>query len=302
MRLSFLFALLLLPSLLWAAEGGRYFYEGDGLISIQNKHTGKTLTVCYRCNDGTYPKSAINQINLLFGMPAAGLGEDVSLRLISFLDFLQDKFAPKKTLKMTSGYRSPSYNARLRKMGRLAAETSYHINGMAADVEFPGANAREVWEYIRSLNYGGVGYYQTNSLHIDSGRPRFWTQATALPKKREPIGNRHIYLSTDQDIYHPGEKVRLFLSGISDYPFGVERKMKLGRSRYNEDLGVKFYDDKGEKCIPIRTRSDARFISWTIPENFPTGRKRLQISMDFCDLKNYPNMPLDILSRPFEVR
>ncbi len=291
-----------------AAEPGRFFYEGDGKISLANKNSGVKVSANYRNNDGNYSASSLQQINKVFGMPSTELGEDISLRLISLLDYLQDTFSPNQTLVIFSGYRSPTLNAKLRRAGKTAGETSYHMDGMAADVLFPGVPSEKVWEYVQGLNVGGVGYYGGTDLHIDSGRPRFWTKATALPKGNEPQENKNIYLSIDKDIYHPGETIQLFFSGISQFPIGVKPIFRLGATSFTPEFQVLPPPlmgggwGEGDHCVLLTKRKEARLITWTIPENISTSdEKKLAVEVQFCG-PEYSKMPKEILSRSFVIR
>ena len=75
-----------------------------------------------------------------------------------------------KRLVVTSGYRSPSYNKKVR-----GAEKSQHMYCAAVDVQMPGVNKWELARYVRSMpGRGGVGTYCHQSIHIDVGPERDW--------------------------------------------------------------------------------------------------------------------------------
>lgn len=302
-KIFFIILSLLLATLpSWAAESnGRFFLEGDGQLTLVSKSGGK-VNGSYRNKDGTYNRVYLDAINKLFGMPPS-FGEDISLRTIAFVDYLQDIYAPGKPLQLLSGYRSPKLNAALHKTGHLAARTSYHLDGMAADLIFPGVDSKAMWKNARGLMYGGVGYYDGKSVHIDSGRPRFWLAASALPKKDEPPQNKNIYLSVDLDKYKIGETMRLFFSGISDYPFGVKETFVLKKDGHRVgEINPQFKIQKtvSNNCYPIETREQARFIYWKIPaENIPYNDK-LTLEVTFCNPVT-PLMPEKIDSRTFLI-
>lgn len=282
---------------------GRFFYEGNGSFTISNQHTGKKATVQYRNTDGTYNRQAMDQLNLIFGVPAKSLQEDVSLRLIAMLDYLEDRYSKGQTIQLFSGYRSPKYNENLRKQGRLAGKTSYHLYAMATDVIFPGANPKEIWEYVRGLDCCGVGYYHGDKIHVDSGKPRFWTSETALPKTKEPPLNKNIYLATDKDIYHPGEKMQLFLSAISDLPIGIKTKFHLmqdGKKIQSFKPQFRRTADEG-KCFVAKELKDARLIYWEIPKKLKKiTSDKLGIEVEFCE-PTYENMPPKVVSKQFKI-
>jgi hypothetical protein len=72
---------------------------------------------------------------------------------------------------VTSGYRSPSHNRRVR-----GARRSLHMKCAAADIEVPGVGKASLARYLRSLpGRGGVGLYcRSRSVHIDIGQKRQW--------------------------------------------------------------------------------------------------------------------------------
>lgn len=84
-----------------------------------------------------------------------------------------------KPLEIESAYRSPAYNAALRKRSKRVAKNSYHIKCAAIDFRVRGVPIRTVARYAATLKeVGGIGTY-TTSIHIDSrerknGRITFW--------------------------------------------------------------------------------------------------------------------------------
>ncbi len=72
---------------------------------------------------------------------------------------------------VTSGYRSPAHNRRIRGVRR-----SFHMNCAAADIEVPGVGKASLARYLRSLpGRGGVGLYcRSKPVHIDIGPKRQW--------------------------------------------------------------------------------------------------------------------------------
>lgn len=76
-----------------------------------------------------------------------------------------------KRVVITSGYRSPTYNKRVR-----GARNSMHMYCAAVDLQIPGVTKWEIANYVRALPArGGVGTYcHTESVHIDVGPERDW--------------------------------------------------------------------------------------------------------------------------------
>ena len=77
----------------------------------------------------------------------------------------------RRPIIVTSGYRSPSYNQRVR-----GARNSLHMYCAAADVQIEGVSKWELARYVRSMpGRGGVGTYcHTESVHVDVGPERDW--------------------------------------------------------------------------------------------------------------------------------
>jgi len=222
------------------------------------------------------------------------------------LSYFVDRVAPGKTINMESAYRSPDYNEKLRAQGANAARTSTHIDGMAVDFWLEGVAGKELWETVREKNCCGVGHYGGKSIHLDAGRPRFWEAATSGTKSTEPDYNRHVYLTTEYDRYQPGEKMRLSLSGLSNFAFGIRPHAKL----YDADNTVtpaarialastvtESAVTAGD-CLPLQTRKASRLINASLPASLPAGRYTAQL--EFCG-KPYQQMPDSISSGQFEI-
>lgn len=89
--------------------------------------------------------------------------------LVRMLKQVEQKFG--KRAVVTSGYRSPEYNKRVR-----GARKSMHMYCAAADVQVEGVSKWDLAQYVRTMpGRGGVGTYcHTNSVHIDVGPERDW--------------------------------------------------------------------------------------------------------------------------------
>jgi uncharacterized protein YcbK (DUF882 family) len=89
--------------------------------------------------------------------------------LVRVLKTIERRFGRK--LIVTSGYRSRSYNMRVR-----GAKNSQHMYCAAADIQVPGVSKWELAKFARSMQgRGGVGTYcHTNSVHVDIGPERDW--------------------------------------------------------------------------------------------------------------------------------
>ncbi|MGH7431119.1 MAG: YcbK family protein [Candidatus Methylomirabilales bacterium] len=278
-----------------AAPPGRFFLEGDGTVRLVNGRTGAGGAVTYRTPRGEYPESAQRRINRIFGVPP-NASEGIAIRLIALLDYLQDQLKGGK-IKIVSGYRSPTYNEELRKKGRLAARTSMHLEGMAADIEMEGVEGKRLWEFVRGLDCCGAGYYHGKGIHVDVGPSRFWDEASTKVEQDLGARNKLVLLRTGWDLYRPGEEVRMTLGRITDYPIGVRRDGQLIHTG-QEVVRVRLENGRTD-CLLIPNRSAAS-LAWKIPKGIaPKEKSRIRIS--FCH-KPFPEMPEGIDSNPISIK
>ena len=277
----------------------RFFRMGDGQIRIRNVHNGLEAKVQLLRQDGSVDEGALTALDKVFGFPGGEKGEHVSLRLIFLLDYFSDKVAPGRIIELESGYRNPEYNQKLRSLGANAAPTSTHMDAMAIDFSIKGVAGKELWETIRKEECCGVGVYGGDTIHLDSGRPRFWEAATSKVNSGESNFNRRIYLSTQYDRYKPGENVHLTLSSASDYPFGVKRAISIVKEGLtDEDGGIAGRIRADDECISVSDRAAGRSLQAPLPQDLPPGRYRVRV--EFCRIP-FPQMPTRIFSNPVEV-
>lgn len=280
-----------------AEEGqppGRYFLSGDGLLELSNAKNGRAAKLRYRLPDGSYPQQARRQIDRIFGLPASA-DDHISLRFIAFLDYFEDRF--QRPIRIVSGYRSPAYNAQLRRRGATAARTSLHMEGMAADIEVGKHLAARAFEIIKDLNCCGVGYYHGSSLHVDTGPARYWDASSSKVRTNISNHNKRIMLRTDKDIYLSGETVQLRLARVTDYPFGVVSGFAFVR----QGRAVRRFSLNGDSgaCLAVRDPRD-KVLRWTLPQDVRVDEP-LRIRLDFCD-KRLAHMPERVESNPIVVR
>ncbi len=298
--------LFLLPIGLVAEAGtgpGRFFLAGDGKIHIKNARSGKEARVDLLKIDGSLNEEGFTMIDEVFWFPTLEKGEHISPRLMFMLDYFSDQVAPGKTIILLSGYRSPDYNAGIRSAGANAARTSQHIDGMAIDFRIEGVNGKELWEIIRSRECCGVGHYGGATIHLDSARPRFWKAATSKTKTRESDYNRKVYVSTDFDRYRPGDPVRLSLSSVSDFGFGIRPVASFVKDPKGTRTVAKVptrlsQTSEDARCLRIGDRKTSRFIHLDLPAELSPGRYRIKI--DFCD-RPFEEMPVTTISNEIEV-
>ena len=296
---------LVIPSLpaALAADSGvaRFYLMGDGRVHVRNTQTGKEARVTLLHADGSLSDEGFARIDEVFGFPTAEKGEHVSPRLIFMLDYFSDLTAPGKVINIISGYRDPQYNSRLRDAGGNVAKTSTHMDGMALDFNIRGVRGKRLWEIIKSKECCGAGYYGGKNVHMDSARPRFWEAATSNVRTGASDYNRRICLSTDFDRYRAGEDLRLSLSSVSDFGFGIKRTVFFVRGAREDNTAIAAADIKSPgdgACIMIRDRKASRFIYLTLPPELPEGRYRIRV--DFCE-RSFEEMPLQTVSNEIEL-
>lgn len=282
------------------ASEGRFFLMGSGSLHLENLRNNRQASVELLDGNGAINEEALDKVDWLFGYPTAERGEHISPRLLFMLSYFADRVAPGRLIHIESAYRSPDYNDKIRSQGANAAKTSTHIDGMALDFYIDGVDGKELWQKVREENCCGVGHYGGKEIHLDAGRPRFWEAATSGTGTTEPDNNRHVYLSTDFDRYLPGEELRLSLSGVSTFDFGVQSALRLvsaGEPAAPAATMELRASTPGE-CLRIDTRKASRFLATSLPDSLAAGRYVVELA--FCD-KPFPQMPDRVRSREIEV-
>jgi uncharacterized protein YcbK (DUF882 family) len=292
--------LLSIPTKSGAAgsASSRFFIIGDGWVHIRNTKTGQEAKVTLFTANGSLNEEGLNRIDKVFGFPTGEKGEHISPRLICMLDYFSDLVAPGKVINLNSGYRSPEYNGTIRNAGGNVARTSQHMDGMAIDFNIDGVDGKSLWTIIKNYECCGVGYYGGIDIHLDSARPRFWEAATSKVRTGESDQNQRIYLSTDYDRYRLGEKVRLSLSAISDFSFGINRTVTLSSNTSDTRATARITTGNTADCIMITDRKASRFIYIDLPKTLPAGKYR--VKMDFCN-RPFSQMPIETLSNEIEL-
>lgn len=304
MSVVFLFWELLVANS-WA-EGpslSRFFYSGDGHINLFSEKSGAAFKGRYRTGPGCFDRAALEAISLVFNSPTVPEME-LSLRLIAFLDFLEDKLRPGARITIVSGYRDPEYNTSLIQKGFLAAKGSLHQYGMAADIKIEGVSPQRLWNFIKTLKFGGAGYYHGDIVHVDVGPARSWDERTSGVGTGISDDNKLIALWTDFDRYLPGETMVLRFIRMTAFPIGVARKFRLeaeGMSEKDEPLATFepiFPVTVEEACPRFTDIAQMSFIRCGLPNNLPSGRYILRAQ--FCD-NEWKDMPPQVVTPVFAV-
>jgi uncharacterized protein YcbK (DUF882 family) len=302
--LGLLLAVLMVPGTARADSGGggaRFFLMGDGRLHIRNMHTKREANAVIVSPDGSFDETGLAGIDAVFGYTGRGCGDHISLRLLCMLDYFSDLVAPGKMIHMISGYRSPEYNTSLRNAGGNVAKTSLHMEGMALDFYIKGVSGKKLWNLVRSRDCCGVGHYGGESIHLDAARPRFWEAATSKVRTGESDFNRRVYASTDFDRYRPGDPVRLSLSAVSDYGFGVRPSVILvrGAPAMATATPLPLRLSQPTDCVMIEDWVAARSLSFCLAGDLQPGRYRVRV--DYCR-KPFESMPESTVSNEIEIR
>jgi uncharacterized protein YcbK (DUF882 family) len=286
------------------ADVRRFFYEGDGRLNLVCPKNGISFNGQFRKGKGIYHEKALNKIYRLFGADNDKAASAVSLRLIEFLDYLEDTFHPGAQITIVSGYRSPRYNTDLRNKGKLAAKASLHQYGMAADIKIQGTSSRHVWNIIKKLGFGGAGYYHGNLVHVDVGPARFWDEKTSGVGTDISIHNKLIGIVTDYDVYLPGDKIELRFIRMTSFPVGVRPEFVLEKVEKNGQLKEMtrfkptFAIAEGSECPQFYDIGQMTGIDWQLPSDISSGRYKIRAS--FCQ-KEWKDMPVRVFTPEFAV-
>jgi uncharacterized protein YcbK (DUF882 family) len=300
---------ILLAALAWsvpaaAAEVPRFFFSGDGQIRLTSAKSGEAFAGRYRTGPRSYAEEALQAIHRVYGAPYRPTSPLLSLRLIEFLDFLEDRLQPGALITIASGYRPPEYNQQLRRKGALAARASLHQYGMAADVAIEGVSARRLWETVKTLGFGGAGYYHGDLVHIDVGPARFWDETTSGVHTGISDDNKLIGLVTEADIHLPGEMLGLRFIRMTAFPIGVAPEFVLERGAPPEEVEVVarfqpvFTLAVDGACPRLADIDQMAGLQWRLPETLAPGRYRIRAR--FCE-RAWEAMPAEVTTPEFEV-
>ncbi len=288
-----------------ALDMNRYFYTGDGRLRLYSEKNGKSFSGTYRLGLGNYDESALGKICRVFDAPDRTPNINLSLRLLEFIDFLQDRLKPDGLVTITSGYRNPEYNTGLRNRGGLAAKASLHQYGMAADLIMEGVHPRTLWDAVKALEFGGAGYYHGKTVHLDVGPARSWDETTSGVGTGISDDNKLIGLVTDYDVYRPGMTVMLRFIRMTAFPIGVIPEFSLvrqdGNSAGNTILTFKpdFAVPEKGSCVQFGNIEQMAAIRWELPKTLTPGRYAIRAG--FCGVE-WEAMPVQIETPEIEIR
>ncbi len=305
-------AALFAVSFFWSAipgsaamtDAARFFHDGDGRLRLVSEKNGTSFEGTYRSAEGEYDEAALKAIHRVFGAPFDPDRPQISLRLIAFLDFLEDRLNPGALMTITSGYRSPEYNTKVRARGGLAAKASLHQYGMAADFMLAGVASAKVWDFVKDLGFGGTGYYHGRSVHVDVGPARSWDEKTSGVGTGISDDNKLVGIVTDFDRYQPGETVTLRFIRMTAFPIGVvpvfflERRNAAGPPGQAMAFEPALAAAGDGRCPRFNDIDQMAFIRWELPSGLPPGRYTVRAR--FCG-DGGPQMPPEVTTPSFAV-
>jgi uncharacterized protein YcbK (DUF882 family) len=146
-------------------------------LSLYHVHTKESLTITYKV-DGRYIPSALEKINYLLRDWRRKEVIRIDPKTIDLMWELHADLGSTRPIHIICGYRSPTTNAFLKRIGRNVAKKSQHMVGKAIDLYFPDVPTDKLRNSALVRQVGGVGYYRSSGpsgfVHIDSGKVRMW--------------------------------------------------------------------------------------------------------------------------------
>jgi uncharacterized protein YcbK (DUF882 family) len=153
------------------------FLRGAGdirRISLRSARTGEAVDTIYWV-EGTYIPEALNEINWFMRDWRENAVIDYDRRNIDILAATLRLMDTEEPYLVVSGYRTPHTNAVLAASRRGVAKDSYHMKGMAADVQHSSRSISDMAGAAAACKAGGVGKYgRSNFVHMDCGPVRSW--------------------------------------------------------------------------------------------------------------------------------
>jgi len=112
----------------------------------------------------------LNEINHIIISPHFNLSEfacpcchKVMLHPLLLSKLVELRKIVERPVYITSGYRCFTYN---QKVGGVA--NSYHLIGLAADIQVKDINLIQLLAYAEEIDFSGIGFYEKkNFLHLD---------------------------------------------------------------------------------------------------------------------------------------
>ena len=148
--------------------------ESSRGLSFYHTHTGERETIVY-WHDGDYSEPGLAAANYLLRDFRTEELVEMDRNLLDLLYALRLSTGEEGEFQIISAYRSPKTNKMLRNASSGVAKRSLHMQGKAIDIRFCACGLKSLRDKAISLKAGGVGYYpDSNFIHVDTGRVRYW--------------------------------------------------------------------------------------------------------------------------------
>jgi uncharacterized protein YcbK (DUF882 family) len=162
-----------LSALALAAPASALAGREERVLSFFHTHTSDRLTLPYFA-DGGYISESLSRLCRFLRDHRTGEEHSIDPTLFDLLHDLRHATGTKGPFHVISAYRSPTTNERLRAGGR-GGRGSLHLRGKAIDVRLGDVSTAVLRDAAKELSRGGVGYYrESDFVHVDTGRARFW--------------------------------------------------------------------------------------------------------------------------------
>ena len=143
-------------------------------LVVRRQQTGESFSGVY-WRDGRYDRGALDRLNWVMRDPGMAEATPMDPRLFDILATLHDRVGSDEPWLVTSGYRAPETNASRARQSRRVSRVSFHMSGMAADVQLPGRSSVGLARTAAEMQLGGVGVYRNSGfIHLDCGPTRRW--------------------------------------------------------------------------------------------------------------------------------
>jgi uncharacterized protein YcbK (DUF882 family) len=143
-------------------------------LVVRRQQTGESFSGVY-WRDGRYDRGALDRLNWVMRDPGMAEATPMDPRLFDILATVHERVSSDEPWLVTSGYRAPETNASRARQSRRVSRVSFHMSGMAADVQLPGRSPLGLARTAAEMQLGGVGVYRGSGfIHLDCGPARRW--------------------------------------------------------------------------------------------------------------------------------
>jgi uncharacterized protein YcbK (DUF882 family) len=165
-------------------------------LSFVHTHTNETATITFRRN-GQYDQQALNELNWLLRDWRVNEPAKMDPRLFDIIWEVHREAGSRGPVHIISAYRSPATNSMLRNRSRGVSEHSQHMSGRAMDIRLPDVDTARLRAVAMRLQYGGVGYYASGFVHLDTGSVRAWPRMSQEQLARLFPNGKTLHLPAD---------------------------------------------------------------------------------------------------------